>query len=63
MLLSSLLESVSKGLGDSEGQDAGHSTLSSVATHALAGVMTARGGIGIARLMLQKLGYQDAESV
>lgn len=56
MLLSNLLESMKQGFGgEEESQDAGHSAFSNMGTQALAQAVVARGGIGIAKLMLGKL--------
>ena len=59
MLLESWMEKMNQSfVGGPESQDAAHDTISSLGTHAIATSMAARGGIGIARMLLRHLGPQ-----
>ncbi len=42
-------------VGSSESQDAAHDTVSSLGTQAIASALAARGGIGIANMLLRQL--------
>jgi Rod binding domain-containing protein len=62
ILLTSWLEKMNQGLvGSEESQDPAHDTVSSLGTQAIASALAARGGIGIARLLLRQL--QPAKTV
>jgi Rod binding domain-containing protein len=66
MLLSQCLEKVQEsfvGMGDDENGDPGKSTLSGMATTALAQGLAQRGGLGIARMLLQHLPSDIDQSV
>jgi Rod binding domain-containing protein len=55
VLLSSLLESLQKSFADTAGESsAGSDNYAAMGTQALASAMSARGGIGIARMILQQ---------
>jgi Rod binding domain-containing protein len=56
ILLQSWLEKMNKScLGTEESQDPAHDTVSSLGTHAIATALAARGGIGIADMILRQL--------
>jgi Rod binding domain-containing protein len=56
ILLQSWLEKMNQSfVGSSESQDAAHDTVSSLGTQAIASALAARGGIGIARMLLGQL--------
>jgi Rod binding domain-containing protein len=56
ILLQSWLEKMNHSfVGSSDSQDAAHDTLSSLGTQAIATALAARGGIGIARMLLRQL--------
>jgi Rod binding domain-containing protein len=56
ILLQSWLEKMNQSfVGSSESQDAAHDTVSSLGTQAIASALAARGGIGIARMLLRQL--------
>ena len=56
VLLQSWLEKMNQSfIGASESQDAAHDTVSSLGTQAIAVALAARGGIGIARMLLRQL--------
>ena len=57
ILLSSWLEKMQESFAGSEdGGDPAHGTLASMGTQAIASALSARGGIGIARMLLQQFG-------
>jgi Rod binding domain-containing protein len=59
ILLTNWLEKVQQSFaGGEDSGDAGHDTLSALGTQAMASALAARGGIGIARMLLQRLGEQ-----
>ena len=54
ILLSNWLEKLQESFaGQDDGSDPAHSTLASMGTQAIASALAARGGIGIAKLLLQ----------
>jgi Rod binding domain-containing protein len=56
ILLQSWLEKMNQSfVGSSESQDPAHDTVSSLGTQAIASALAARGGIGIARMLLRQL--------
>lgn len=56
ILLQSWLEKINQSfVGSSENQDAAHDTISSLGTQAIATALAARGGIGIAAMLLRRL--------
>ena len=56
LLLSNLLEKMKENFGGSEpSQDAGHSTFDALGIQAVAQGIAARGGIGIAKLLINRL--------
>lgn len=56
ILLQSWLEKMNQSfVGSSESQDAAHDTVSSLGTQAIASALAARGGIGIANMLLRQL--------
>ena len=56
ILLQSWLEKMNQSfIGSSESQDAAHDTVSSLGTQAIASALAARGGIGIANMLLRQL--------
>jgi len=56
ILLQNWLEKMKESfVGSSESQDAAHDTVSSLGTQAIATALAARGGIGIANLLLRQL--------
>src|SRR5208337_3369884 len=56
ILLQSWLEKMNQSFaGASESQDAAHDTVSSLGTQAIASALAARGGIGIAAMLLRQL--------
>ncbi|MGB8771939.1 MAG: rod-binding protein [Candidatus Korobacteraceae bacterium] len=56
ILLTSWLEKMNQSfVGSEESQDAAHDTVSSLGTQAIASALAARGGIGIARMLLRQL--------
>jgi Rod binding domain-containing protein len=56
ILLQSWLEKMNQSfVGSSESQDAAHDTVSSLGTQAIATALAARGGVGIARMLLRQL--------
>ena len=56
ILLQSWLEKMNQSfVGASESQDAAHDTVSSLGTQAIASALAARGGIGIAAMLLRQL--------
>lgn len=56
ILLQSWLEKMNQSfVGSEDSQDPGHDTLSSLGTQAIAGALAARGGIGIAHMILRQL--------
>ncbi len=60
ILLQSWLEKMNQSfVGASESQDAAHDTVSSLGTQAIASALAARGGIGIARMLLRQLQPAD----
>lgn len=62
ILLQSWLEKMNHSFaGLEESQDAAHDTLSSLGTQAIAGALAARGGIGIAGMILQHLQAHTAQ--
>lgn len=62
ILLTSWLEKMNQGfVGSEESQDPAHDTVSSLGTQAIASALAARGGIGIARMLLRQL--QPAKAV
>jgi len=59
ILLQSLMEKMNKSfLGTAESQDPAHDTVSSLGTQAIATALSARGGIGIASMILRQLQRQ-----
>ncbi len=57
ILLQSWMEKMNKSfLGTEESQDPAHDTVSSLGTQAIATALSARGGIGIANMILRQLG-------
>ena len=61
MLLTSWLEKMNQSFsGVEHSEDAAHDTLSSLGTQAIAGAIAARGGVGIADLILRKLQLEPA---
>lgn len=57
ILLQSWLEKINQSfVGSSESQDPAHDTVSSLGTQAIATALAARGGIGIAHMLLTRLG-------
>jgi len=62
ILLQSWLEKMNQSfVGSSESQDPAHDTVSSLGTQAIASALAARGGIGIAKMLLRQL--QPADSL
>jgi Rod binding domain-containing protein len=62
ILLASWLEKMNQGfVGSEESQDAAHDTVSSLGTQAIASALAARGGIGLAGMLLRQL--QPAQPV
>src|SRR5271165_2252107 len=60
ILLQSWLEKMNQSLvGSGESQDAAHDTVSSLGTQAIASALAARGGIGIAAMLLRQLQPAD----
>ena len=60
ILLQSWLEKMNQSfVGASESQDAAHDTVSSLGTQAIASALAARGGIGIAAMLLRQLQSAD----
>jgi len=60
ILLQSWLEKMNQSfVGSSESQDAAHDTVSSLGTQAIALALAARGGIGIANMLLRQLQSKD----
>jgi Rod binding domain-containing protein len=56
ILLTSWLEKMNQGfVGSEESQDPAHDTVSSLGTQAIASALAARGGIGIAHMLLRQL--------
>jgi Rod binding domain-containing protein len=56
LLLQNLLEKMNQGLwGDSQSLDPAHDTVKSLGTQAIATALAARGGIGIANMILRQL--------
>jgi len=56
ILLESWLEKMNQSfVGSSESQDPAHDTVSSLGTQAIASALAARGGIGIAAMLLRQL--------
>ncbi len=56
ILLQSWLEKMNQSfVGTSESQDAAHDTVTSLGTQAIASALAARGGIGIAAMLLRQL--------
>jgi Rod binding domain-containing protein len=56
ILLASWLEKMNQGfVGTQESQDAAHDTVSSLGTQAIASALAARGGIGLASMLLRQL--------
>jgi Rod binding domain-containing protein len=56
ILLASWLEKMNQGfVGSEESQDPAHDTVSSLRTQAIASALAARGGIGIASMLLRQL--------
>ncbi len=66
ILLTSWLEKMNESfVGSQESQDPAHDTVSSLGTQAIASALAARGGIGIASMLLRQLqpaGPADAEA-
>lgn len=61
ILLANWLENMTKSfVGSTDSQDAAHDTVSSLGTQAIASALAARGGIGIAAMMLRQLQPADA---
>jgi Rod binding domain-containing protein len=62
ILIQSWLEKMNQSfVGTSESQDPTHETVSSLGTQAIASALAARGGIGIARMLLRQLQPKGAE--
>ena len=60
ILLANWLEKMQHSfVGSSDSQDPAHKTLGSLGTQAVASALAARGGIGIARLLLRQLQPKD----
>jgi len=56
ILLQSWLEKMNQSfIGESESQDAAHDTISSLGSEAIATALAARGGIGIASMLMRQL--------
>ncbi len=56
LLLQNLLEKMKQSfVGQEDSQDAAHDTINNLGTQAVAGALVARGGIGIARMLLHQL--------
>ena len=63
ILLASWLEKMNQGfVGTEENQDAAHDTVSSLGTEAIASALAARGGIGLARMLVRQLLPASAHS-
>ncbi len=59
ILLQSWMEKMNQSfVGESGSQDPAHDTVSSLGTEAIAQALAARGGIGIAKMILRQLGQQ-----
>jgi Rod binding domain-containing protein len=60
ILLQSWLEKMNQSfVGSTESQDPAHDTVSSLGTQAIASALAARGGIGIAKMLLRQLQPKD----
>lgn len=63
MLLQNLMEKMSHSLGEGSSEDAAHDTLSGLGTQEVAAAIAARGGIGIANLLLSRLRVGTAQGI
>ncbi len=62
ILLQSWLEKMNQSfVGSSESQDAAHDTVSSLGTQAIASALAARGGVGIAAMLLRQLAPKEGD--
>ncbi len=61
MLLTTLMTAMKGGLGsDSDSQDAAHDTVNGLGTQAMAEALSAKGGLGIASLVLRQLSHSNS---
>ena len=63
ILLSTWLDKLEESYaGEDDATDPGHSTLAAMGTEAIASALAARGGIGIAKMLLQHLPSHEADA-